>query len=148
MDVAHGYPRLDNYSVYLKMSSKSINTFFYNVKIEKNHGSKWRLPTHTSSKQLFFASFPDCHEHFVASWLRHEIETFSALLALCEGDPPVTGGLWGGCTGDRWIPLTKANDAERGCFLLSLLNKRLRKQSRRQWFKTPSRSLCRLCNGC
>ena len=25
-------------------------------------------------------------------WCRHEMRTFSALLALCEGNPPVTGG--------------------------------------------------------
>ena len=25
-------------------------------------------------------------------WWRHQMETFSALLALCEGNPPVTGG--------------------------------------------------------
>ena len=25
-------------------------------------------------------------------WWRHQMETFSALLALCEGDPPTTGG--------------------------------------------------------
>ena len=37
-------------------------------------------------------------------WWRHQKETFSALLALCEGNPPVTP--------------TKANDAE-SCFLWS-----------------------------
>ena len=26
------------------------------------------------------------------TWWRHQMETFSALLALCEGNPPVTGG--------------------------------------------------------
>ena len=30
---------------------------------------------------------PDC-----SAWWRHQMETFSALLALCEGNPPVTGG--------------------------------------------------------
>ena len=25
-------------------------------------------------------------------WLRHQMDTFYALLALCEGNPPVTGG--------------------------------------------------------
>ena len=38
------------------------------------------------------------------------MDTFSALLALCEGNPPVTSA---------WIPPTKANDAELWCFLLS-----------------------------
>ena len=39
------------------------------------------------------------------------METFSALLALCAGNSPVTG--------HRWIPLTKASDAELLCFLWS-----------------------------
>ena len=39
---------------------------------------------------------------------RHQKETFSELLAL-----------WGESTGDRWIPLTKASDAELWCFLWS-----------------------------
>ena len=33
----------------------------------------------------------------------------------------VTGLLWGEFTGDRWIPLTKANDAELWCFLWAAL---------------------------
>ena len=31
----------------------------------------------------------------------------------------VTGPLWGEFTGDRWIPLPKANNAELWCFLKS-----------------------------
>ena len=31
----------------------------------------------------------------------------------------VTGPLWEESTGHRWIPLTKANDAELGCILRS-----------------------------
>ena len=42
------------------------------------------------------------------SWWRRQMETFSVLLALCEGIPLVTGG----------FP-TKASDAERCCFLWS-----------------------------
>ena len=49
----------------------------------------------------------------------------------------VTGPLCGEFTGHRWIPLTKASDAELWCFFDLRLNKRLRKQSRRWWFKTP-----------
>ena len=30
--------------------------------------------------------------YFDSAWWRHQMETFSALLALCEGNPPVTGG--------------------------------------------------------
>ena len=35
----------------------------------------------------------DEHNHWRRySWWRHHMETFPALLALCEGIPPVTGG--------------------------------------------------------
>ena len=30
--------------------------------------------------------------HLIMKWWRHPMETFSALLTLCEGNPPVTGG--------------------------------------------------------
>ena len=58
----------------------------------------------------------------------------------------VTGPLCGEFTGDRWIPRTKASDAELWCFFDLRLNKRLSKESRRQWFETPPRSLWRHCN--
>ena len=58
----------------------------------------------------------------------------------------VTGPLCGEFTGYRWIPLTKASDAEHWCFFNLRLNERLSKQSRRWWFGTPSRSLERHCN--
>ena len=58
----------------------------------------------------------------------------------------VTGPLWGEFTGDRWIPLTKASDAELWCFLDLRLNKRLNKQSWGWWFETPTCSLWRHCN--
>ena len=47
----------------------------------------------------------------------------------------VTGPLWGESTSDRWIPLTKARDAELWCFLWSAPKKRLRKHSRHR--RTP-----------
>ena len=60
----------------------------------------------------------------------------------------VTGPLCGEFTGHRWIPDTKASDAELWCFsLICALNKRLSKQSWSWWFETPSRSLWRHCNG-
>ena len=54
--------------------------------------------------------------------------------------------LWRQSTGHRWIPLTKASDAELWCFLDLRLNKRLSKQPMLRWSKTPSRSLWRHCN--
>ena len=60
----------------------------------------------------------------------------------------VTGPLCGEFTGHRWIPRTKASDAEL-CFVVFFdlrLNKRLNKQSWGWWFETPSRPLWRHCN--
>ena len=45
----------------------------------------------------------------------------------------------------RWLPLTKASDAELWCFLFLRLNKRLSKQPWGWWFETPSHSLWRHC---
>ena len=69
------------------------------------------------------------------SWWRHQMETFSALLAICSGNSPVSGEFHKG----QW----------RGAFMFSLacaLNKPLSKQSWVWWFETLSRSLWRHCN--
>ena len=68
-------------------------------------------------------------------WWRHQMETFSALLALCAGNSPVTGEF------PSQRPVTRSFDV----FLDLRLNKRLSQQSRRLWFETPSRSLWRHC---
>ena len=70
------------------------------------------------------------------SWRRHPMKIFSVLLALCKGNPLVTGG----------FP-SKAGDAELWCFFDLSPNKWLSKQWRRRWFETPPRSLWRHCNG-
>ena len=58
----------------------------------------------------------------------------------------VTGPLCGEFTGHRWIPLTKASEAELWCFIWCALEQRLSKHSRCRWFETPSFSLWRRCN--
>ena len=70
------------------------------------------------------------------SWWCYQMETFSVLLSLCEGNPPVTGGL------PSQRPMTRSFDVS---FNLRQ-KKRLSKQSRRRWFETPSSSLWRYCN--
>ena len=67
---------------------------------------------------------------------RHQMETFSALLAICAGNSPVSGEL------PPQRPVTRSFDV----FFDLLLNKRLSKQSWRWWFETPCRSLWRHCN--
>ena len=70
-------------------------------------------------------------------WWRHQMETFSALLALCAGNSPVTGEF------PSQRPVTRNFDV----FFDLRLNKRSSKQSWGWLFETPSRSLWRHCNG-
>ena len=65
------------------------------------------------------------------------METFSALLALCVGNSPVTGE----------FPVQRPVTGSFGVFFDLSLNKRLSKYSWGWWFETLSRSLCRHCNG-
>ena len=69
------------------------------------------------------------------TWWRHQMETFSALLALCAGNSPVTGF--------TQRPVARSFDV----FFDLCLNKRLSKQSLGWWFETPSGSfIWRYCN--
>ena len=71
------------------------------------------------------------------AWWRHQMETFSALLALCERNPPVTSG----------VPLRRPVTRSFDFFFDLRLNKRLSKESRRRWIETPPRWLWCHCNG-
>ena len=64
------------------------------------------------------------------------METFSALLAVCEGNSPFTGEF------PPQKPVTKNFDV----FFDERLNKQLSKQPWGWWFVTPLRSLWRYCN--
>ena len=75
------------------------------------------------------------------SWWRHQLEKFSALLALCEGNSLVNGESPPPPPPPPQRPVTRNVDV----FYLRL-NKKLSKPSRRRWFETPSRSLWRHCN--
>ena len=72
----------------------------------------------------------------IISWRRHQMETFSTLVALCEGNTSVTGGF------PSQRPVTHRFDV----FFDLRLNKWLSKQSRRWWSETPSRSVWRHSN--
>ena len=67
---------------------------------------------------------------------RHQMETFSAVLALCVGNSPVTGEF------PAQRPMTRSLHV----FFDLRLNKRLTKHSWGWWFETPSRSLWRHFN--
>ena len=75
------------------------------------------------------------------SWSKYDMMTSSNGNIFC-----VTGHLCGEFTGPRWIPHTKASDAELWCFLWSASNKRLSKQPSGWWFEMLPWSLWRQCN--
>ena len=70
-----------------------------------------------------------------SAWWRHQMETLSALLAIC-GNSPVPGEF------PAQRPVTRSFDV----FFHLRLNKRLSKQSWGWWFETPASWLWRHCN--
>ena len=70
------------------------------------------------------------------TWGRHQMETFSAFLALCAGNSSVTGKF------ATQRPVTRSFDV----FFDLPVNKTLSKQSWGGWFETPANSLWRHCN--
>ena len=80
--------------------------------------------------------FLECLYFIFQHPFRLSIETFSALVALCARNSPVSGEF------PLQRPVTRSFDV----FFDLRLNKRLSKQLRRRWFKTPSRSLWRHCS--
>ena len=83
------------------------------------------------------------HRDMVSNWnpswrmICHQMETFSALLALCVGNSQVTGEF------PSQRPGTQVFDV----FFDLCLNKWLSKQSWDWWFETPSCPLWHHCNG-
>ena len=67
------------------------------------------------------------------SWWRHQTKTFSALLAICAANSPVTSEFL------SQKPVTRGFDV----FFDLRLSKCLSKQSQGWWFETPTRSLWR-----
>ena len=80
-----------------------------------------------------WASFPP---YSTCIWWRHQMETFSALLAICARNSPVLGEF------PAQRPVTRSFDV----FFHLRLNKRLTKQSWGWWFETLSCPLWRHCN--
>ena len=91
---------------------------------------------------FWWCSFHD-EQHFTEwatlncqpTWWRHQMEAFSALLAFCAGNSPVTGEFL------AQRPVTRSFDV----FFDLRLNERSSKQSWGWWFQTPLRPLWRHC---
>ena len=72
----------------------------------------------------------------LVTWWRHQMETLSALLAICAGNSPITGEF-----PSQW-PVARSFDV----LFDMCLNKRLSKQWWGWWFEMPSRPSWRHCN--
>ena len=114
---------------------------------KKNHPSQglteWWHPTIYGMQSIIHALMPNkCHQLVIKmgpdvyAWWRHQMETFSAILALCAWNSPVTGEF------PTQRPVTRNFDV----FFDLRLNEWLSKQWRGWWFETPSRPLWRHCN--
>ena len=109
-------------------------------------GIVWEPLTHSTglesdkdfkdSRVLLIANSPQTYFTIWYPWWRHQMETVSALQALCAGNSPVPGEF------PSQRPVTRSFDV----FLDLRLNKRLSKQPWSWWFETPPWSLWRQCN--
>ena len=89
----------------------------------------------TNDASRFWKTCSPVHKGDV--WWRHQMETFSALMAICAGNSLVTGEF------PTQRPVTRSFDV----FFDLRLNKHLSKQSWGWWFETPSCPLWHHCNG-
>ena len=112
---------------------KSINFLYQNSVWNKDESTSHLL--HISLLKLMRSVYLFYHQ--LCSWWRHQMETFSALLAICAGNSPVPGEF------PAQRPVTRSLDV----FCDLRLNKRLNKQWWGCWFETPSPPLWRHRNG-
>ena len=128
-------------------------------------------PTHSSVPSYYWLTYQSNTTEYISAWFYLRLKTFdsrkciwkclqsSSQVIFCRSQCVtsfmmtlsnenifcVTGHLCEEFTGPRWIPRTKASDAELWCFLYLRLNKQLSKQSWGWWFEMPSFPLWRHC---
>ena len=106
------------------------DNFLYHTRLHQSKSGN------TSARRIQNSSVANYSCNVSLSWWCHQMETFSALLAICAGDSPVNGEF------PSQRPVTLSFDV----FCDLRLNKQLSKQSWGWWFETPLRPLWRHCN--
>ena len=137
----------------LPVSMLQDSQLFVEQRVQANNKANIKAPHHCSfakgiHRELVVSIHKGKHFHVVTSlwllsiqciistWWRHQMETFSTLLALCAGNSSVVGDF----PAER--PVTRSFDI----FFDMHLNKRFSKQWWGCWFNTPSCPLWRHCN--
>ena len=112
--------------------------FLYNGYVTCRYAEKWRLLIQDAPAIGIAIGLirPSDRRLCAHSWWRHQMETFSALLAFCAGNSPVPSGF------PTQRPVTRSFDV----FFDLRVNKSLSKQSWGWWSETPSSPLWRHCN--
>ena len=126
-------------SPYKGLVMRKFDVFFYfglRTVIWDAMALMWEGTFTTFEIQTWLPDFVMGINTFRISCWRHQMKTFSALLALCVGNSPVTGEF------PSQRPVTRGF----GVFFDLRLNKWLCKQSWGWWFVTPSRPLWRHCD--
>ena len=112
------------------MLPQRLNTIEFKIEFKLNQGNL-----------NFLQKITRCLTSFILrsykAWWRHQMETFSALLAISAENSPVPGE----------VPTQRSVTRSFDVFFDLRLNKRWSKQSWGWWFETLSRPLWRHCNG-
>ena len=107
-----------------------ILTLLFHVKMSCRY--LWMAVRSAIDFEINHLVIDSCHwSKATLTWWHHQMEAFSASLAFCEGNSPVTGEF------PSQRPVTQSFDI----FFDLHLNKWLSKPSRRWWFETSSCSL-------
>ena len=101
------------------------------------HGERRRAYVIFVVKYVIFLNRHQANNNHIFAWWRHQMGTFTALLALCAGNSPVPGEF------PVQRPVTRSFDV----FFHLRPNKRLSIQSWGWWSETLFRSLRCHCNG-
>ena len=126
-----------------------IHIYTYLLVYQNNILGQWRWPSKYGALDFRFWQSCILHTLIANKHLKYInlLSSLSFMMTSSNGNAfRVTGPLCGKFTGRRWIPLTKASDAELWCFFYLRLNKRFSRQSWGWWFDMPSCSLWRHCN--
>ena len=115
-----------------------LSSFLFNLDCIQAQGSDFESTWDNLSYCGMVRTLIQCHLNLTSiAWWRHQMETFSALLTLCVGNPLVPGE----STSQRPVMWSF------NVFFDLCLNKQLRKQLRCWLFEMPLYSLWSHCNG-